>query len=110
VKGKDVPKSMLENMERWADRRWFFVPVNDRGEGVVLPILDGESAYDFGSEGNWESICGKGWGWLLPWNVLLGRRGTDLDIMNWPLAPIVQRRLHDEALRISEERHAVHDD
>ena len=96
-RGQPIPPHVLQNIDRWAERRWFSVPT-DRGR-VVLPTLPHEQAYDLGDT-NWRLLMGQGWGWLLPWKAL--RRGLGKqDMLVWPLNPVVEKRLRDEASRRS---------
>jgi hypothetical protein len=89
-------------MERYADRRWFFVPVPDHSQGgIIIPTLPEERAYDLGPDRNWEVIMGRGWGWIWPWNAL--RRGMRMEVVcQWPIATEVVERLRAEAARIAD--------
>lgn len=94
----------MKEMERYADRRWFFVPVPGHPEGgVVLPTLPEERAYDHGSEMNWKIVMGRGWSWVLPWRAAkMGMRMEE--IVNWPINAEVEDRLRTEAARIAQEQ------
>jgi palmitoyltransferase len=76
----------MEQMERYAERRWFFVPTpHGPSDGVIVPTSPIDRAYDLGRKRNWELIMGKGWGWVLPWNAV--RRGMDMRaVCQWRIA------------------------
>ncbi len=99
-KGKPVPETIKENMDRWGKRRSFWVPIDESGNGTIVETLDEERAYDCGRRRNWELVMGSGWRWVWPPNALLGKVGMGHeDIFNWPIAPDVKKRLREEALR-----------
>lgn len=77
------------------------MPVSDHPEGgVVSPTLPHERAYDLRRAKNWETIMGRGWNWVLPWNAL--RRGMKMDdVCQWPIASEVEERLRNEAEKIT---------
>lgn len=79
-------------MDKWAEKRWFFVPSVDTSKGRVVSTL--EQVYDL--DNNWQAIMGEGWGWVLPWQAL--RRGMSLnDICVWKIRPEVTSRLKRQA-------------
>ena len=90
----------MRDMQRSGEKRYFWVPINENGEGRIIETLDDEKAYDHGSKGNWSLVMGQGWKWLWPPNALLGTIGMRHDqVLNWPVAPTVAQRLREEAFR-----------
>lgn len=98
--GKPISDEAQANMDRWAEKRYFWVPLDDKGNGTIVETLEGEKAYDHGWRRNWELVMGTGWRWLWPPNALLCRVGmSNEDIYRWPIAPDVERRLGEVAKR-----------
>ena len=99
AKGQSVPETVKQNMDRWGEKRYFWVPVDGDGSGIIVETLDGEKAYDHGRKRNWELVMGPGWRWIWPPNALLCKVGMNTeDIFNWPIAPAVKVRLRQAAL------------
>ncbi|WVQ84915.1 hypothetical protein IAT38_007078 [Cryptococcus sp. DSM 104549] len=96
--GTAIPQSLQDQLSRFSDSRWFYVPVTDdtsASQGAVVQTLNEERAYDHGKKRNWEIVMGQGWRWVLPWVAV--RRGMGDEVWNWPLSGEVERRLEEEA-------------
>ena len=101
---QEIPEDLVTKLDRFADIRYFFVPLGDAGKGEIVSTLPGENPYDLGVTGNWQAVMGKGLGWIIPWKAI--RRGMGDEMFNWPISPSVKVRLTIEAQR----RHERHTD
>ncbi len=106
--GKPVPEELTQNLDRWSEKRFFWIPVDAQGHGSIVEMLEDETAYDLGRRGNWRQVMGPGWKWLWPPNVLLRRVGMNEGIYNWPIAADVEKRLREAALRTIGTGDAMH--
>ena len=99
AKGQSVPETIKNNMDRWDEKRYFWLPSDGDGHGAIVETLDGETAYDHGRKRNWEIIMGPGWNWIWPPNALLCKVGMSTeDIIHWPISPAVELRLREAAM------------
>jgi len=94
-RNQDIPEDLVAKLDRFADIRYFFVPLGDAGKGKIVSTLPGENPYDLGVTGNWQAVMGKGLGWMTPWKAI--RSGMGDEIFNWPISPSVKARLITEA-------------
>jgi len=92
---QDIPEDLSAALDRFADIRYFFVPLGDAGTGEIVSTLPGENPYDFGVTGNWQAVMGKGLGWTMPWKAI--KKGMGDEILNWPISTSVRARLIAEA-------------
>ncbi|KAK4689339.1 hypothetical protein P7C73_g750, partial [Tremellales sp. Uapishka_1] len=96
AQGREAPENLARNLEAFAEKKYFWVPVGEGG--AMVETKADERPYDLGRRRNWERVMGRGWGWLLPWNGVLDRRGMRREEMfQWGLEPDVERRLRKEA-------------
>jgi hypothetical protein len=102
--GQPIPESLMTALNRFADIKYFYIPLENTDQGEIVATLPGENPYDLGIRGNWEAVMGKGLGWLSPWKAI--RRGMGDEIYNWPISPPVKARLIAEA----ESRDRIHTD